>query len=239
MRSSQRSKRESEGRAKSGRFPIMTALSSPARVFSFSYLTSCHADRESLLLRIKFVDFSRERLILFQLVHGFVLRKAKLVQQPMEITSADAKFAGGFQPIARMHPQCRSNQFLLERLHRLMERTHALCWTFGSTHILELFRQIIDPEVIISTCQNHTAFNDVLQLANIAGPGVPGQSTQVTRRESDRRFPVSPGEGPQEMFRERRNIVLSVAQRRHLNLHHRNPKIKVLAKCTFLDHLFQ
>src|SRR5262249_52444159 len=78
----------------------------------------------------------------------------------------------------------------------------------------------------------------VLQLTDVARPGVVEQFLHRFRRESPRRFTWA-GVLAGEVRRQQRDVLGPVAQRRQVNFDNVEPVIQVLAKLAFLDQGWQ
>ena len=77
--------------------------------------------------------------------------------------------------------------------------------------------------------ENHRALHGVLQLADVARPGVFDQHRQRFGRERHLLADVA-RDALDEMMRELRDVFLAIAQRRNRDRKHRQPEIEVLAE---------
>src|SRR6266446_2083617 len=174
--------------------------------------TSSQSGKRIFQLWLRHLEILHHRLVFFKLfLSRFFVRQLELIQQAMERTTADAQFDGSPQPVSGMNLQRRTHQLLLESLNRLVKGT---CRDIvaDNGHFPQFLRQIRDPKIVVSVGQHNAAFDDVLQLADISGPGIARQRTQEPRREHTRRLAVNLGKGPQEVLRQQRDIFLPLTE---------------------------
>ena len=91
---------------------------------------------------------------------------------------------------------------------------------------------------VVST-QNDSAFDYILQLPDIAWPGMVCQHAHRLRREASGNGTMLPGKTPQEFFCQTGDIFPALAQRRHRDRNHIEPKEKILTEFLFLHALLQ
>ena len=87
--------------------------------------------------------------------------------------------------------------------------------------------------------QNYRPLNYVLQLANIARPVIARELLNVLPRQSWADRMHAPRRLFQEARRQYRNVVWTVAQRRHSEWEHAQPKKEILAEAARLHFLLQ
>src|SRR5690606_10310394 len=95
-------------------------------------------------------------------------------------------------------------------------------------------RQIAEPERVRSA-QHGRAFDHVLELAHVAGPGVVGELLQHLGTDPESRAPVLPAVEAEEVIHEQRDVLAPSTERRRLDRDHVETVIKILAKAPRLD----
>src|SRR5437762_689503 len=103
----------------------------------------------------------------------------------------------------------------------------------------KFLRQIFQSQMLVSICQHHTPFNDVLKFAHISRPRMPCQSAEESWSECARPLVVRFCEHLQEKLSQQGNVFSALAQRRHGNLHYRYAEVEILTERTLLNHLLQ
>ena len=93
--------------------------------------------------------------------------------------------------------------------------------------------------MIASGTRHRDALDDVLELADVAGPVVLGQQAHRLRRNLARRVAGTTCEMRQKMRRQRGNVLAPLAQRRHRQVNDVEAIEQVLAKRALGDHVAQ
>ena len=84
--------------------------------------------------------------------------------------------------------------------------------------------------------QQHGALDGVLELADVAGPLIAHEELQRVRLEPDDLLLQLTRESTDEEVGQLGDVVLALAQRRHLHRHDVEPVVQVLAELAGLDH---
>ena len=91
----------------------------------------------------------------------------------------------------------------------------------------------------ISGLGQHHPFDHVPKLADVARPRVGPECLDGIGSQRPKGLPEFGVEELEEMLRQKDDVFTPLAQRRHLDLEHRETKEQVLAKRTLLHHLLK
>src|SRR5437762_14305722 len=87
--------------------------------------------------------------------------------------------------------------------------------------------------------ENDSAFDDVLQFTDIAGPAMVLENIETFIGQPARSHAMFAGEARDELLSQKTDVLLAVPKRRNMNRNDVEAKIEVLAKFLAFDAVFQ